>query len=156
MRWNVSIGQSSMYDVIQGSLGIVTTNAETTAKTMKSKLVKCWQECGLHRATLRRRPTATLTVSLSILRPSEVFGKHEARHQTLSLGQALIANIQQKCHVERKIIKIGDTSFRRKSEKKLTLFSEGKTDLYNEFPDLTRDQTNTISIALSNPSVHHK
>ena len=31
------------------------------------------------------------------------------------------------------------------------LIFEGEADLYNEFPDLTRDQANTISKALSSP-----
>ena len=63
-------------DVIQGRMAIVMANTESTAKTMKSRLVpsQCWQECGLHRATPRQRPTATLTVSLSIYKTSEEFG----------------------------------------------------------------------------------
>ena len=44
-----------------------------------------------------------------------------------------------------------DASFRRKLEKKFKLIFEGETDLYSEFPDLTRGQANTISKALSSP-----
>ena len=61
-----------------------------------------------------------------------------------------IANIQRKRHVEKKNQK-KDASFRRKLEKKFKLMFEGETDLYSEFPDLTRDQANTISKALSSP-----
>ena len=34
-----------------------------------------WQECGLHEGAPRRRPVATLMVSLSVHRPRDVMGK---------------------------------------------------------------------------------
>ena len=52
--------------------------------------------------------------------------------------KAHIGSNQQKHHVPKE-----DAIFRRK------LISEGKTE-YNEFPDLTRGQADTISKALSN------
>ena len=57
---------------------------------------------------------------------------------------AHIANIQQERHVEIKKKKNKDASFRRKLEKNFQLIFEGETDLYIEFPDLPRDQANTI------------
>ena len=63
--------------------------------------------------------------------------------------KAHIANIQQKHHVQKNQKK--DARFRRKVEKKFKLIFEGETHLYYEFPDLTRDQANTITKALSNP-----
>ena len=66
--------------------------------------------------------------------------------------KAHIAKIQQNRHVEKNQKK--DASFRRKLEKKINLIYEGETDLYNEFPDLIRDQANTISKNSFKP-MHH-
>ena len=64
--------------------------------------------------------------------------------------KAHMANIQQKRHVEKKKRKMQvlEGNLRQNSS---PFLKERLHDLYNEFPDLTRDQANTISKALSSP-----
>ena len=73
----MSSGQSSMNDVIQGSMVIVTANAETTAKNHEvqtRQLLHCNASKNVGCTELLQGKDQLLLCSLSILRTSEEFG----------------------------------------------------------------------------------